>query len=73
MSFVITSISINTNSPIPGIPVASMSALERFTIVRVGQLPSACSGCRWEEAAGGSTGLEQIVADDHAQLENYLC
>ena len=73
MSFAITLISINTGFRIRGTLVASMSARERFTIVRGGRLRNACSGCQWHESVGGSTGLGQIVADDLAWMEHYFC
>jgi hypothetical protein len=73
MSFVIISISTNTVFPILGTLAVSMSALERFTIVRVAQLRSVCSGRRLRAAAGGSTGLGQIVADESEHLEHHLC
>ena len=68
MSFVIISISINTNSPIRGTLAAFTNALERFTIARAARLRSVCSGRRLRAVAGGSTGFGQIVGDEFAWL-----
>ena len=72
MSFVIISISINTDSPILGTLAASMRALERFTIAHAARLRSVCSGRRLQAAAGGSTGFGQIVGDEFAWYEHLF-